>query len=65
MFVYYYYYYYLKIKIMERVKWLFVLVLMTGILFKIEHLPFGSELIILSWLLGGAYCVSRIIKGKE
>ena len=48
---------------MERLKWIFLLTLITGVIFKLEQLPGASYMTMLAWLLGSIYCIYKIIKG--
>ena len=48
---------------MEKLKWMAILLLILGVLLKIEHLPGAAVTLLLSGLLGMIYCGNRVIKG--
>ena len=49
--------------IMERLKYIFYMLFMTGGVFKLMSWSWGNEILLLGWLLGLVYFMYKIIKG--
>ena len=48
---------------MERLKYIFYMLFMTGGVFKLMSWSWGNEILLLGWLLGLVYFMYKIIKG--